>query len=219
MKHVIKKQQGVVLIVCLVILLVVALLGATAMQGAGLELKMVKNFEERQRVFQATEIALRAVESRLTTTPFTDTDLDSGACAIGSATCFDNTCAGGLCFFGTNTGAQAACQIYEDPVTADTDPRTLPPPSPELWLDAAGFNVWDTATENNFFGDFSTSSVAGTNDVTVRYIIEFQCYVDTSIGTVAGNTGDAAYRITALGANQSGLTEVMLQSTFATPAP
>lgn len=213
MKNVIKKQQGVVLIVCLVILLVVALLGATAMQGAGLELKMVKNFEERQRVFQVTEIALRAVENRLTTTPFTDTDLDSGACAIGSATCFDNSCAGGLCFFGINPGAQSACELYEDPVTADTDPKTLPPPSPELWLDNAGFNVWGTATENNFFGDFST------DNVTVKYIVEFQCYVDTPLGTVAGDDGYSAYRITALGTNQAGLTEVMLQSTFATPAP
>ena len=212
-----KKQKGVVLILCLVVLLVITLLGVTTMQGSGLELKMVKDYSNRQQVFQATEAALRAVELQLLEASFpTAAQLDSAACAAADAdTCFENTCAGGLCYLGDNSGLQNACIIYDNPAVPDTNPATLPPPDTPIWLDDTGYNIW-AGSDNNFRGDFSPLNGSG---IVVKYIIEFQCFVDSSTGTVLGNDGDAYYRVTALGEGASGLTKVMLQSTVSSPAP
>lgn len=171
------------------------------MQGSGLELKMIKGFSDRQQVFQATETALRVAENRLMTTPFTSSDLSSATCASGSASCFEDTCTGGLCFLGDNTSTTANCVIY-----------TGTPPAMPIWHDGGGFAVWDNAS---FHLEQNPTDSSG---ITVKYIIEFQCFVDAGSDTVISGGGHAFYRITALGANASGLTEVMLQSTLSTPA-
>lgn len=56
-------QRGAVLIVSLVILLVMTLLGVTAMQGTTLEEKMAGNLRQRNIAFQSAESALRASEA------------------------------------------------------------------------------------------------------------------------------------------------------------
>ena len=193
------KQQGVVLIVSLVILLVVTLLGAVAMQGTGLEFKMAQNTNERQRVFQATEAGLRRIEQNIQDTPYSESDLDSGTCASGTSTCFEDTCAGGLCFFGENTGDQIDCNSVTTP---STDP---------VWFDSA-LDVWNTNTKNQ---------AVTIDTVNVRAIIEFRCFVDTENGEVddgADGSGDPSYRITTLGTSASGRMQVMLQSTYVVPA-
>jgi len=196
-----KQQQGVVLIVSLVILLVVTLLGTVAMQGTALEFKMAKNTSERQRVFQATEAALRRVEQGLQETPYSDAVLDSDTCAAGSSTCFENTCTGGLCFFGQNNGSpnvQQTCQVVVGT-----------PASSPVWFDST-INVWQNTTRHE---------VVTIDGIDVKYIIEFRCYVDNSGGgTVLTESGDAFYRITAMGTSASGRLQVMLQSTYSVPS-
>ena len=60
MKHrQIKSQSGAVLIVSLIILLVMTVLGVTAMQSTVLEERMAGNFRDRHLAFQAAEAALR----------------------------------------------------------------------------------------------------------------------------------------------------------------
>ena len=204
----IHKQQGVVLIACMIVLLVITLLGTTAMQGSGMELKMVKNFEQRQQVFQAAEATLRAVETEIGLRPFTATDLDTGTC-VTAGSCFDNTCGGGLCFLGVNNSpSESDCRIYDDPGTVAVEA----PPEVPIWLeDGTGTNswgkVWGETTKTNYFGDLD-DSIAG---VSTEYIIEFQCFLQ-----VEPSTWLPFYRITVLAENTTGTNQVMLQSTMTT---
>lgn len=59
------KQQGVVLAVGLVILMVMTLLGVTAMRGSTVEELMAGNLKDRQVAFQGTEAGLRSGEAAL----------------------------------------------------------------------------------------------------------------------------------------------------------
>lgn len=201
-----KKQQGVILVVSLIILLVVTLLGTAAMQGTGLEFRMAKNTQQRQAVFQATETALRRIEQGLDDTPYSKTQLDSNNCPSGTATCFDDTCAGGLCFFGDNTGNQAACNPLSGAINA------VP-----IWSAKRSTIVWDTPAMYRTFTAKELNTDTGAVDVSVDYIIEFICFADTFLGTVATDSGDAFYRITARGKSSNGRVKVMLQTTYSTP--
>lgn len=194
-----RNQQGVVLIVSLVILLVVTLLGTVAMQGTGLEFKMANNSSERQRVFQATEAALRFAEKELVDRAYSAAELQA-ACPSGTATCFDDRCAGGLCFFGTFTSsAQSSCR-----------PMAGVPSGTPVWFDtSANLNVWQTA------GKYFNYKV---DNLDIKYIVEFRCFVDAGpIATVLSDSGDTFFRITALGESSSGRLQVMLQSTYGVP--
>ena len=62
-----RKQQGAVLIVSLLMLLVMTLIGITAMNNTVLEEKMAGNTRQRQLAFQAAEAALRSAENWLFT--------------------------------------------------------------------------------------------------------------------------------------------------------
>ncbi len=58
-------QSGAVLIISLIILLLLTLIGATAIQTTSLEEKMAGNLRDENLAFQAAETALRAGETRL----------------------------------------------------------------------------------------------------------------------------------------------------------
>lgn len=59
------RQQGSALIVALVFLLVMTLIGTTAMQGTSQQESMAGNVRNRNLAFQAAEAALRAAENAL----------------------------------------------------------------------------------------------------------------------------------------------------------
>ena len=58
-------QQGAVLIISLIILLLMTLIGTTGMQVTSLEEKMAGNMRDRNLAFQAAESALSAAETYL----------------------------------------------------------------------------------------------------------------------------------------------------------
>lgn len=60
-----ERQQGAVLIVSLMLLLVMTLIGVTALQTTTLEEKMAGNLRDRETAFQAAEVALREGEDYL----------------------------------------------------------------------------------------------------------------------------------------------------------
>ncbi len=64
-----RKQQGVVLAIGLIMLLLMTLIGVTGMQTTTLQEKMTGNFRDRNLAFQSAEAALRDAEQylRLTT--------------------------------------------------------------------------------------------------------------------------------------------------------
>lgn len=197
-----QKQRGVVLIVCLVILTVVTLLGISAIESSGMEMKMVTNTQERQLAFNAAETTLRQVESTIQAVGYSRIELQSGC--VG-ASCFNNTCANGLCFVGQ--------WLVSDPQDQCLRYTTANPPTVQVWEDPA-LDVWETAARHG------TVAIAG-NGNDGRFIIEFLCFIEPpgSTTAIAGDTGDVLYRITAMGSSNSGRSEVVLQSTYRAPTP
>jgi type IV pilus assembly protein PilX len=62
-------QSGAVLAISLIILLLLTLIGVTAMQSTGLEEKMAGNLRDRNLAFQAAETALREGERETSSLP------------------------------------------------------------------------------------------------------------------------------------------------------
>ena len=197
-----QKQRGVVLIVCLVILAVVTLLGVSAIESSGMEMKMATNTQERQLAFNAAETTLRQVERTIETVGFSRVELQADC--VGSS-CFNATCANGLCFVGQweALDTQDQCLRY----------TTSSPPTVQVWEDPA-LDVWETSSRHD------TVAIDG-NGNDGRYIVEFLCFIEPLGGTgfVAADSGDVLYRITAMGTSNSGRSEVVLQSTYRAPTP
>lgn len=59
------RQHGAALIVSLVVLLIMTIIGTTAMRTSSLEEKMASNTRDREIAFQSTELALRSGEAWL----------------------------------------------------------------------------------------------------------------------------------------------------------
>jgi len=66
--HTQKSQQGVTLIMSLVILVTLTLIGLSSMQGSRTELAMAGNLRESDLTFQAAEVGLKSAENYLTAT-------------------------------------------------------------------------------------------------------------------------------------------------------
>lgn len=81
-------QRGAVLVTSLLMLLVMTMIGITAMRSTSLEEKMSGNSLSRDMAFQSAEIGLRAGENLLYTMRSTNTAL---------LTQFDSSCTVGLC--------------------------------------------------------------------------------------------------------------------------
>lgn len=71
-----KQQSGVVLVISLILLLLLTILGTTAMQVNGLEEKMAGNSRDQNIAFQAAESTLREAETFILNNP---TDIYLGA--------------------------------------------------------------------------------------------------------------------------------------------
>lgn len=77
-----RTQTGVVLVISLIILLLLNLIGLSAMQTTALEEKMAGNFRDKSLAFQVAESALRAAELSVKTIPLN---------------LYNPSCSGGLC--------------------------------------------------------------------------------------------------------------------------
>lgn len=80
------RQRGAVLIISLIILIVLTILGVTAMQSTTLEEKMAGNMRERDIAFQSAEAALREGESFLENVALPDFDDTDGLYKPADAT-------------------------------------------------------------------------------------------------------------------------------------
>jgi type IV pilus assembly protein PilX len=125
-------QQGVALVVALILLVVMTLLGLSAMRSVTLEEKMAANTFDRSVSFQAAESVLREAESKLTgPTPPVRVSPSPTAAADPALTL--NDCAGGLCvahapgatkprwFDDTFTQWQAGTSVVSGSITVPTD--------------------------------------------------------------------------------------------------
>jgi len=88
------KQQGAVLIVSLIMLLIMTIIGLSAMQSTTLEEKMAGNYRNSNIAFQAAEDALRDSEKDIACNT---TSCTSRTAPISGLTNFDASCTNGLC--------------------------------------------------------------------------------------------------------------------------
>lgn len=91
------KQGGAVLLIAMVILVLVSLLGLTAMKTARLQEKMSGGSADKSLAFQAAELALRDAELHITV-------------GLSSASAFTAECTDGLCIAPVD-GSQASDDI------------------------------------------------------------------------------------------------------------
>ncbi|CAK0737784.1 type IV pilus assembly protein PilX [Gammaproteobacteria bacterium] len=188
--HSVNWQRGVVLIVSLVFLLLMSLIGVTAMQGTTLEEKMSNNVRQRSLAFQSAEAALRTGETILqqavlpvfdNSTPGLRQPIGTGSCDM--ATYWLNS----YCWSGTST------------VDCTTTPSTVPA-SPSC-----------TAASQQYSGTLDSSL-----NEQPRYVIEElpSMPVAGSSAKFSGITSGGFYRVTARGLGGTGDAIVILQSTF-----
>jgi len=180
-------QHGVVLISSLVMLLIMTLLGVTAMNTTTIQEKMAGNYLDRERAFQAAEAALRDAEQLLETPPVNLTPL-SGA--------VNDNCTNGLCTKREDnagfdfTASEGAAGWFED-----------------RWLDTS-MDVWNTTNKHREY----TTTINGVS-TTPKYIIEFLSTVDCP-SSITGANDCEIYRITALATGGTVNSRVMLQTTY-----
>ncbi|OGR32354.1 MAG: hypothetical protein A2091_00395 [Desulfuromonadales bacterium GWD2_61_12] len=187
-------ESGAVLIVSLILLLVLTLLGITAMQSTTLEEKMAGNLADRNLAFQAAEAALRDAENEIengSLLPLPDrftnkytgapTDPDAQRRIVGGVG-FSAACTNGLCL-----GVVRATKLpFLDPADA----------------------------RNTVYGARTGAApLLGTDGVPLpnqpRYIIDFACPVVTGSGRCL-----YTYTITVRGYGAKPGTQVTLEGIF-----
>jgi type IV pilus assembly protein PilX len=124
------RQQGVALIMSLVILLILTILGIQGMQTSTFEEKMAGNFRDKQMAFEAAESALKAGEIWLNlqgNPPISDSTGSNGVWSFGNATIQTASFWSGVSFTSSNlTGLATQPQfvIEERGVQAGTGNNT-----------------------------------------------------------------------------------------------
>lgn len=187
-------QRGAILFVGLIFLIILSMLGLTALRSATMQERMSGNMRDRGIAFQAAESALRAAENYLTNTAsppaattFTLTTLGTGTCTtkgvyklIGNIPYFvaKGNATGGITWDGAN---------------------------PDFWN---GY-PWETAncyfTNNLTYVADADLGKPGKPIKQPRYVIE---------ELPANGTGLASYRVTAKGWGSSDNAVVILQATY-----
>lgn len=95
------KQQGAVFATSLIFLVVITLLGVTAMKTATLEERMAGNLRDRNLALQAAEMGLRYAQQHIR-----DNDPTTNVpTPIDGMVGFDQACTGGLCYYGAGADA------------------------------------------------------------------------------------------------------------------
>jgi type IV pilus assembly protein PilX len=205
----IEQQQGVALIVSLVILVLVTVAGVATMESTGMQLKMANASRDRQQAFEASEAALRLVEEKVNGNVDNLAEFDSMYLECGGSDCFTPGCDGGRCFQGIWLDGDEVKQCKS---LDDAKSPTVEPPETSPWETGTGsdyLNVWDDPALHR------TTEINGYDKPLVKYIIEFRCFTPADPGVELSDSNFAQiFRITTRGMSDSGRVEVMLQSSY-----
>lgn len=192
-------QRGAVLILSMVILLIMTLIGTANMQSSGFQQKMAANTKARQEAFEVAESTLRFVEETFQQS-YSGIKSEQALimnCNSGDSNCFEDTCAGGLCFEGViDTASRPNCEVQESTAYLDE-------------------NLWEQDSRHlKATGLLGGNAANYLNDP--KYIIEFLCYVKASSTLLCNsNTSCSPYfRVTTLVEREGVAARVMLSSTF-----
>lgn len=184
-----RRQQGALILVTLLILLVISVLGMSAIDSTGLEMQMSSNSRAQQQAFEAAEYTLSWVENSIKGSGYFSTNSLSNTSPACGTICFESTCSKGYCFDGSNPNNTANCRL-NTPVSEPYESTT----------------IWNNA---NFH---KTMSIPNTT-ITSKYIIEYRCYTarDSTLPFSAANSA-RMYRITVYAIAEGGRARVMLRS-------
>lgn len=195
------RQQGSVLLVSLIFLLLLTIVGVSAMNITSLEERMAGNYRDQDLAFQAAEAALLEGEQYIASA---DREALINAAytnpASTGAGTFSSSCNNGLCFHGS-------FEASSTPVS-DCTPGTV-----KEWEKAG---IWTPGgTERFQYADNQLADTVGD----ARFIIEFRCFMakdpsNPNPDTAVFSQWTPAYRITALASGRSSNSSVMLQSIY-----
>ncbi len=136
--HIATRQQGAVLIVSLIILLIMTLIGLSSMQNTTLEEKMAGNYRDKNLSFQAAEMTLREGEGWIadqTKEPDLSTDSCSANCDVWDSD--------------TLLAALSSSSYLDDTLWSDSRARS------------ATITIPDVAASPEYFWSSSWTSVTG----------------------------------------------------------
>jgi type IV pilus assembly protein PilX len=106
-----RKQQGAVFVTGLIFLVVITMLGITAVKTASLEERMSGNLRDRNLALQAAEMGLRYAEQHIR-----DNDATTNVpLPVEGVTGFDAACTGGFCYYGAGVAAPGEFANPGDP--------------------------------------------------------------------------------------------------------
>lgn len=180
-------QAGISLVIVMIFLVILSVLGISAIQTSTLSSRVARNEADRNLAFQAAEAAIR--DAQLDVNNLQQNRL---ACVAGSGTCrakrmnefsqFDAACTDGRCCTNPST------------LVCATTPAILP-----VWEDTA---KWIAGGGSVVYGRFTGAPALPVVAAQPRYLLE-PFRVDYGF----------VYRITAVGYGANDTTQVMLQST------
>jgi type IV pilus assembly protein PilX len=193
MKFIARKraQRGAVLIVSMLFLVILTMLGVTAMTSTTFEERMAGNARDAAVAHHAAEAALR--EARDEILGFTASKRASDPSAFGAPADTVLTCDAGI------------CQTRNVPMTEGAWPVTLPDVP-------VGVNWSDSTTVEYGTLSGSGNKLAGLSK-TPRYIIELFC-ARLALEGPSQSGGCRLYRFTSIGWGRNPNTQVMVQETF-----
>ena len=187
------KQQGISLVIVMIFLVILSVLGVSAIQTSTLSSKVARNQLDRTLAFQAAEAALRDAELDLNNKKFDKIT----KCTAGGAGCRASLITSGGSNFGNDTSANPSANRCKLGLCSTDDPIAGALP---FWEERSR---WTNANDSVEYGTFT-----GADDLPVvaqqpRYMIEYFKQGD-----------EAVYRVTSLGFGASTSTTIMLQTSY-----
>jgi len=183
------RQRGAALIIGLIFLVILTLVGVTAMQTTTLEEHIAGNNRDRNVAFQAAEVVLRDGERDIVCSNAAGTGACTRTVPISGLSGFDNNCTSGLCYSGRTDGLFRA---------SASDP----------WKPAwQAFSM--TVAPSVPYGNYTKAVAINSLASPPRYLIEgFRKWPPGS------SSWRYYYRITALAVGANNNTQVNLQEVF-----
>lgn len=198
------QQQGVVLLLALILMLVLSVAGLAAMQLARLELQMGGAVSELSRSRHWVDTALVQLEAEIVASEFV-VNPAGDLCRSTSNQCFSPVCPKGHCFLGN----------YE--IVADNPDRCLLPPSldkNEIFQDRS---IWQDPNKHR---SVEIEIEPGAETITVLAVIEWRCFTPLNSRDATNNNDhrfDSAFwqplfRVTAYTTGHQGEARLMAQT-------
>lgn len=193
------RQRGAVLIVSMLFLVILTMLGVTAMTSTTFEERMAGNARDAAIAHHAAEAALR--EARDEILGFTPSKRASDPSAFGAPSDIVASCGSGV----TPAMSDGLCPTRNVPMTEGTWPVTLPDiPAGVSWTNTTSVEYGTLSGTTNLLTGLSKKP---------RYIIELFC-ARMALEGPNQSGGCRLYRFTSIGWGRNPNTQVMVQETF-----